>query len=150
MPEPVSYSSTTPRNAFPLLFAGQSQKETTVNEALTAIDFLLGAAVEGIVQSPPTAPTAGQCWIVGTNATGAFAGHDSALAGWTDGGWRFLPPFEGLRVHDRAASAQRVFSENWQLALAPPAPAGGATVDAEARTCLVALLEALKGAGIIS
>ena len=62
----------------------------------------------------------------------------------------FLPPFEGLRVHDRAASAQRVFSENWQLALAPPVPAGGATVDAEARTCLVALLEALKDAGIIS
>ena len=36
--------------------------------------------------------------MVGTAPTGAWAGHADALAGWTGGGWRFVPAREGMTV----------------------------------------------------
>jgi hypothetical protein len=53
MSEPVNYSAVTPRIGFPMLFAGQSQKEVTVNEALILLDILVGAGVHGIRNDPP-------------------------------------------------------------------------------------------------
>ncbi|WP_372733229.1 DUF2793 domain-containing protein [Novosphingobium sp.] len=73
----------------------QAQKETTVNEALVAIDFLLASAVEGVVAAPPATPLVGQAWIVGAAPTGAFAGHSGKIAGWTQGGWRFFSTRRG-------------------------------------------------------
>lgn len=150
MPDSFAYSTATPRNGLPLLFAGQSQKEATVNEALLTIDLLLGAAVESVVTVPPITPSVGQMWIIGSDATAAFNGRDNYLAAWTEGGWRFLQPYAGLRIHDRTASAQRIFDGVWKIANAPDAPNGGAIVDSEARASIVAILQALKTACIIS
>ncbi|MFM2371126.1 MAG: hypothetical protein RIS85_848 [Pseudomonadota bacterium] len=150
MPDSLAYSTSTPRNGLPLLFTGQSQKEATVNEALLTIDLLLGAAIESVVSVPPPTPIAGRMWIIGNGATEAFSGRDNYIAAWTEGGWRFLQPYVGLRIHDRAAAAQRIFDGTWKLALAPTAPNGGATVDSEARASIVAILQALKTACIIS
>lgn len=56
---------------FPLLAAGQAQKEITHNEALTLADALISGAVEaGPLNAPPSAPTPGQMWIVGDNPSG--------------------------------------------------------------------------------
>lgn len=60
MSDPITYSTITPRLGLPMLFAGQSQKETTVNEALWQIDMLVGGAIEGELSSPPASPLAGQ------------------------------------------------------------------------------------------
>lgn len=151
MTDPISFTSTTPRFGLPLLFAGQSQKEVTVNEGLLAADILLHTAIEAVVSSPPATPSLGQCWLVGTSATGTFAGRADHIAAWTEGGWQFLPPRNGMRVFDLSAGADRLFlGSNWQIVAAPANPTGGTVVDSEARTAIAAILAALTDAGVLS
>lgn len=150
MTEPLSYSTATPRLGLPMLFAGQAQKETTFNEALVAIDILLPGSVEGVSSTPPLAPSPGSAWIVASSATGAFAGQTGHIAGWTEGGWRFIRPSEGMRLWDRDARAIRHYSNGWVLVSAPTLPVGGTTIDVEARACIAALVSALEENGIIS
>lgn len=130
--------------------AGQAQKEFTLNEALLRADLAIQCAVEGVAATPPPDPLAGQAWIVGAEPSGAFAGHQDAVAGWTDGGWRFLAAAPGHRVYDKTAGCFRHFAGTWHLPATPPAPIGGATIDAEARATLVSILEKLIGAGIFA
>lgn len=151
MTDPISFSSTSPRFSLPLLFAGQSQKETTINEALLAADMLLHPAVEAVVTSPPASPSIGQCWLVGSSSTGAFAGQTDRIAAWTEGGWRFLVPRDGTRAYDITATAHRLFvGGSWHLAAAPTAPSGGTVIDGQARTAISALITALRNAGVLS
>ena len=161
---------TSPRLALPLLAAGQAQKEVTHNEALTLIDVTLGACAESAgTDVPPATPSIGQCWIVGLAPTGAWTGKAGALAGWTEGGWRFVPAVEGMRVwlKDRQLQALRQES-GWVVGEEPvarvliegeqvvgprqpsvPVPSGGATVDAEARTAIASIIERLSAHGLI-
>ncbi|WP_407070581.1 DUF2793 domain-containing protein [Novosphingobium taihuense] len=88
-------------------------------------------------------------WIVGTTPTGAFVGQSNCIAGWTDGGWRFVKPVPGMRAYDLEYSAIRLFDGTWKLAEAPAAPAGG-NVDSEARATLALVIQALKAIGIFS
>lgn len=150
MSDSVSFSSTTPRHGLPMLFSGQSQKEITLNEALTVIDFLLSGTVEGVRSDPPPAPATGQAWIVSNTASGTFTGHEGKIAGWTEGGWRFIEPIEGMRTFDRAVHAFRHYSAGWALTEAPELPIGGSIIDTEARVCIAALVSALETSGIIS
>lgn len=150
MAGPLSYLIATPCIGLPMLFAGQAQKEVTVNEALVAIDFLLGGAVEGVVSTPPAAPAAGKAWIVSTTATGAFADHSDEIAGWTEGGWRFIRPSQGMQFYDRGVGARRYYSDGWSMVSAPSLPVGGGSIDVEARACITALAAALEQIGIIS
>ena len=151
MTDPLNFASVSPRFALPLLFAGQSQKEVTVNEALVAADVLLHLAVEAVATTPPESPANGQCWLVGPTATGLFAGLTDRIAAWTEGGWRFIAPQEGMRAYDIAASAQRLYAGGtWRLANAPAAPSGGSVVDSQARAAISAIISSLRSAGVLS
>lgn len=151
MTDPMSFSSASPRHALPLLFAGQSQKEVIVNEALLAADALLHPAFEAVVASPPATPANGQCWLVGAAATGAFAGQTDRIAAWTEGGWRFLSPREGMRAYDIAAAAYRLYAAGtWRLASTPTAPAGGSVIDVQARAAIAGMIASLRSAGVMS
>jgi hypothetical protein len=150
MSNPLPFESATPRFDLPMLFAGQSQKEFYVNEALLRTDLLLHCAVESRRTSPPTAPVPGQAWLVGENPTEAFAGHEHKIAAWTEGGWRFFAPRPGLRVFDLSLSAFHLFvSGAWQEPGSIAAPEGGSTVDTQARTAVAALISKLVSAGIL-
>lgn len=160
----------TDRHALPLLQAGQAQKELTHNEALVLIDMLAMAAAIGIVDAPPGTPAAGDCWIVGPAPVGAWTGHAGALAGWTEAGWRFVAPREGMRVWLIGAGVEAARrGDAWTIGEltasrltiggrqvvgvqqpAIAAPAGGATVDAEARAALSAILAALGAHGLVA
>lgn len=163
--------SETDRWGWPLLDAGQAQKEVTHNEALASVDLLLHAAVVTVgVDTPPAGPTVGQCWIVGGAPTGAWAGRARALAGWTAGGWRFAGPREGQTVWSEADGCAATFSGGqWRVgrvaatelaiggvrvvgARRPPiAPAsGGTTVDTQARAVLDQVIAALTAHGLIA
>lgn len=150
MSDPVQFEAATPRFALPLLFAGHAQKEFFVNEALLRADLVLHGTIEGEAQTPPAVPESGQAWLVGASPTGVFAGQAGAIAGWTADGWRFVAPRDGLRVFDRGAQAFRLYSDGWRLAAVPAAPAGGATIDAEARAAIVSILERLVAAGVFA
>lgn len=150
MTDPINYSTTTARLGMPMLFAGQSQKEATVNEALALLDLLLPGSVQGVRNDPPANPAFGEAWIVGSNPAGAFSGRANAVAGWTEGGWRFTSALPGMRLYDLQNGAYRLFDGTWSKVSAPADPAGGATVDTEARNAIAALIAGLKATGTFS
>ncbi len=160
-----------PRIGAPFLEPAQVDKSTTHNEALSILDIAVSAAVDGfLLNAPPASPAAGDCYIVGNDPTGAWAGHALALAGYTAGGWRFVAPFAGLAVRDTASGQVAVFTTGaWELGhvqattlsvagdqvVGPRLPAvvdpsGGSTVDAEARTAISAILTRLRQHGLIA
>lgn len=137
------------RLGLPLLQPGQAQKELYHNEALALLELAVQPVVESVgVTTPPAAPSPGTCWIVGAGGTGEWAGHDGAIAGWTGGGWRLLEPFEGMAVWSRLDQRPARYRDGaWRIA--SPAggiaePAGGATVDDQARAAIVQILALLR------
>lgn len=137
----------------------QAQKEWTHNEALQLIDLAAAAAVEGPAANvPPAAPAVGACFLVGPAPQGAWAGHAHALAGWFEGGWRFVAAVEGLRVVDRASRSIGTFVAGaWEFGpllggplAAVAAPIGGGIVDVEARAAIAAILARLRDHRLIA
>lgn len=164
-------TETTARHELPLLAPGQAQKEVFHNEALSAVDALLHPAVEAVgAATPPISPEIGQAWILGGTPGAAWAGQAHALAAWTAGGWRFHRPVRGMRAIVRATQMPASWDgAEWRVGevhcarlfvngtpvLGPRAaaiaePAGGATIDAEARLTINALLGALRTHGILT
>lgn len=160
----------TPRLGLPLLHIGQAGKELTHNEALARLDIVVAGVVEDIgVDVPPGDPKPGQCWIVGAQPGGEWVGHAGAIAGWTDGGWRFIAASSGLSLWCRARARHVTFNSAWEdgviratrvivdgvpvIGARQPAissPAGGATIDAEARETVAAMLAAMRAHGLIA
>lgn len=160
----------TARLNLPTIRPGQAQKESSHNEALTLIDFVLQASAVSLgLNVPPSAPVVGQAWVVGLTPSGAWAGQAGRLAGWSDGGWRFVVPVEGMCVWIvEAAEIARYSDGAWVLGeirgarvmvggkqvvgaqrAAIPAPAGGVMIDVEARGAIDAILATLEGHGLI-
>ena len=150
MPTSVDLSATTARLAMPLLYAAQAQKEMFVNEALSRLDIALHAVCQAELAAPPADPQAGECWLVAGGATGEWAGHDDALAGYTASGWIFVAPMEGMVLHDLSQGHDLRYLGGWQRPAPVAEPTGGSTIDAEARAALGDLLEALRATGTIS
>ena len=159
------------RIGLPLIQPGQIDKAVTHNEALAILDVAVAAAVDGMLaNSPPASPTSGSCYIVGSNPQGEWAGHPLALAGYTDGGWRFVEAADGLSALDKA-TGEIVTCRNgsWEAGhvhasklsvggnqvvgarqAAVPDPSGGTIVDAEARGAIAAILVRLRQHGLIA
>jgi hypothetical protein len=160
----------TARFALPYLAPGQMQKEFYHNEALQKIDMLLCPVVEGSASStPPSNPAVGSCYLIAPGATGAWAANDGALACFSEGGWRFVPPIEGMSLMDRG-SGRLINRRNGQwetgrvyanelvvdgLAVIrgrQPAigdPSGGVQIDGECRAAVGQILAAMRAHGLI-
>lgn len=143
------FDSRTPRLDFPLLFAGQSQKEGYVNEITARLDALLHCAIEAEQAAPPSSPVDGQCWLVAASASGIWSGKSGQIAMRQAGNWLYAQPRDGMRLFNRATDQDMLFNGSWQAAARPAAPSGGTTIDAEARTAIAAILASLTTAGII-
>jgi hypothetical protein len=163
-------SDMTPRLALPFILPGQAQKEFYHNEALTKIDIALHASVEGQpLAVPPESPVVGQNWIIAAGAIAAWNGKDGMLAGWTEGGWRFVEPIPGMLVWDKASghwlhwrvvgwsggelsatalfvAGQKVVGERQPEV---PSPSGGTVIDLEAREAIAGLTAVLKSHGLV-
>lgn len=160
----------TARFALPYLAPGQLQKEFFHNEALQRIDMLLCPVVEGPASAiAPSAPAIGSCYLVAMGATGAWAGQGDALACFSEGGWRFVPPLEGMNLVDRV-SGQLISRRGgiWETGIiraqelqvagvtvvrdrqaAISDPSGGSSVDGECRVAVGQILAALRAHGLI-
>ena len=148
MGTPLVFTARSPRIGLPYLFAAQAQKEATVNESFALIDAMLAPAVEDIASIPPSSPGEGECWIIGANPQGDWAGHETDLAAFTAGAWLFIRAREGMAVFDKAAAVTRRWDGGWTAPDAPASPAGGATIDAQARLAIDGLIATLRSAGI--
>ena len=83
----------------PYLQAAQAQKHVTHNAALAQLDLVVQLVLQGVDETvPPLGPDEGQVWGIGTGAVGDWAGHDGALAAWSNGGWLFLTPRPGWQA----------------------------------------------------
>jgi hypothetical protein len=146
------------------------QKEFFHNEALQKIDMLLCPVVEGAASpAPPSNPAVGSCYLVAAAATGAWAGLDGSLACFSEGGWRFLTPVDGMSLMDRVSGqfisrrdgawetglvhAQEILVDgqtvvrNRQAAIGDPS--GGTTIDGECRSAVAQILAAMRAHGLI-
>lgn len=86
----------TPNLKLPYIFAAQSQKHITHNEAIRSLDALVQLAVlDRDLAAPPAAPADGDRYIVAAAATGAWSGHSGKIAAWQDGAWSLLDPKSG-------------------------------------------------------
>jgi hypothetical protein len=162
--------SGTARLTLPFLSAGQAQKEILHNEALQTLDLLVCAAVEeGPLLSPPTSPVVGACYIVGASPTSDWAGKAQCLAGYTSGGWRFISAINGMSAYVKADGVWANYrSGAWEFGAlrgsalviggdqvvgsrlaAIASPAGGTSIDTEARTTIDQILAALREHGLI-
>lgn len=152
MSDTITYTARTARHALPFLFAGQAQKEFFVNEALARIDALLHPVIAGERADPPAAPEPGDCYLVAPGATGAWQGHDRAIASWAAGTWLFSAPVEGAGVRDGGSGALFVYNAaaGWQRVTVAGAPSGGGIQDAEARAVIATVLAAMAKIGIFS
>ena len=130
------------------MLAGQSQKEAFVNEAHALTDALIHCAIEGTTATPPGSPVEGTNWLVGASPTGAWTGQAEKIACRQAGNWLFVSPKDGMRLLDKSIGQERRYSAGWLAPSAPANPAGGSTVDAEARAAIAALIAALRTAGI--
>ena len=108
--------NTTNRVKLPYILQSQSQKEVTHNSGLDLIDALLQAACVSVsVNTPPGSPVAGDCYVVGTSPTGAWAGQAKAVAFYTTG-WNFIAPWEGLTVWANDTNALNTYDGSaWGL-----------------------------------
>jgi hypothetical protein len=108
--------TSTPHLALPLIAAAQAQKHVTHNEALASLDALVQLAVkERNRAAPPAAPEEGDRFLIGANATGAFAGHEGEVALFDLGIWRFFAPRPGWRAYVENEDLVVVFNgQEWK------------------------------------
>jgi hypothetical protein len=103
--------SSTPHLALPLIAAAQAQKHVTHNEALASLEALVQLAVkERNRTAPPASPEEGDRYLVGANATGAFADREGRIALFDLGIWRFFAPRTGWRAYVEAEDLIVVFN----------------------------------------
>lgn len=147
---PITFASASPRHNLPFLFVAQAQKEFFINEALTRLDALVQASVEGEANDPPATAQDGECWIIGSAPTGDWQGHAGELACFAGDGWLFAAPTQGMRVFDNTRGAEARYDNGWNRAAPVAAPSGGSVEDAEARAAISGLIAALIAGGILS
>jgi hypothetical protein len=161
----------TPRLSLPTLVPGQAQKELFHNEALQCLDCIVAGSVEEPARNaPPSSPTPGQAYLVGSAPEGEWSQYPDHIAAFGEGGWRFVAPVAGLCVFDRSTEMVVAYRSggweagivrastmviNGQQVVGPQAgpiadPAGGANIDAEARSAITEMLTALRQHGLIS
>lgn len=103
--------------SLPNIESAQAQKHVTHNDALRMLDALVQLSVlDRDLTTPPASPDEGQRWIVKSGASGAWGGHDDAVAAWQDGGWAFYVPRAGWTCYVEDENALLTFDGGaWQV-----------------------------------
>ncbi|MAW85540.1 MAG: hypothetical protein CMJ42_03310 [Phyllobacteriaceae bacterium] len=102
----------TPTLELPLIQPSQAQKHVTHNEALMRLDAVVNLRLEALAATePPSSPQDGQCWAIGTGASGPWTGRDGQVAVRTAGAWDFVEPLRGWLAHDVTGDRTVAFDE---------------------------------------
>jgi hypothetical protein len=110
---------------------------------------LLHLAIEAEAAVPPLSPIDGQAWLVGASPSGDWAGKTGLIAARAADNWLFLAPTAGMVLLNKSTGQQLRFVTAWLAPAKPALPSGGATIDAEARAAIGAIIASLVDAGIV-
>jgi hypothetical protein len=103
-------SQTSPRLTLPFIQPAQAQKHVTHNEAVRALDMLVQLSFEDdALNTPPPAPSEGDCYVIASGGSGAWSGQGGAIAAYLDGVWQFHTPRAGWRGYALSRAAMVVF-----------------------------------------
>jgi hypothetical protein len=98
---------------------GESGWNQQMDENLVALDALVLISVKAAgTITPPGSPTGGDRYIVGSAATGAWAGKDGKIAQWDSSAsaWNFFTPKQGWEVRaDDTHQTWIYHSGSWAL-----------------------------------
>ncbi|QXN72335.1 hypothetical protein RCSIMONEHASTD_6 [Rhodobacter phage RcSimone-Hastad] len=95
----------------PLMSAAQSQKHLTHNDAILTLDTLVQLSVlSANLTAPPGSPAEGSRYIIGSAATGAWAGKDLNVTSYLNGVWVFFPPRKGWIAYNEADNSILVWT----------------------------------------
>ena len=147
MTKAISHPTRTARFDLPMLFAGQAQKEFTVNEAIARIAMLVHMCVESEQAAPPADPDEGKSWLVAPDALDAWNGHAGRIACWSQGAWLFVRPEHGMQCHVRSTGERLFYDGAWNRVALPAPATGGEVQDSEAREAIAQLVDALRTVG---
>jgi hypothetical protein len=95
----------TPRLTIPEWASSQQTPEVTHNASLKIFDCYVFCAIQDKDLTSPPGASNGQSWIVGSGATGAWAGQDGKIAQYYNSGWTFYTPLEGFVVYIKDENA---------------------------------------------
>ena len=107
-----------------MMASGMAMKETVFNEAILAFDALFsGSVISAALTAPPSSPADGDCYIVATSPTGAWAGQANKIA-FAYNGWQFITPPNQYRLYNQATSGFMVYttSSGWTVASSGTGP----------------------------
>ena len=86
-----------------------------MNQNLRTLDALVqGRALDKDLTAPPGSPAAGDVYLVGGSATGAWSTHDAEITRYSGTAWEFYVPKEGWSIWIADESLSYVYdSVNW-------------------------------------
>lgn len=133
--------ATTTKLLLPLLASNQSQKDVTVNQALTQIDALTQLSIiSRTVTTPPVSPSNEDAYIIPSGATGVWTGQTNAVAIYynTTNAWIFLTPSNGWSAWSQSdVSFIAYYSGAWQLLIPGAYVKGSFTLTSSATSTTV-------------
>ena len=95
----------TPNLGLSLMKAAQVQTHVTHNETLQSLDAIVQLSAISInITAPPSSPSDGDTYIIGSSATGDFSGHDKEVVYYDGTNWLFHTPKKGWLAWDQSNS----------------------------------------------
>jgi hypothetical protein len=89
----------TPKLNLNKIYPQQEDNEGKITDSFRILDSLVQPSVLDMnLNSPPANPNEGDCYVVGTSPTGAWAGHKNHITEYYEGEWRFIVPRNGWMV----------------------------------------------------
>lgn len=94
---------------------GESGWNTGMDDNLVKLGFTSRNQVKGVLSAPPSTPSNGDAYIVGTSPTGLFSGNFGKVAIWDRTVWLFLTPKNQEVVYNVADGCDYKYDNGWVL-----------------------------------
>ena len=96
---------------------GESGWNTGMDDNLVKLGFESRKRINGILSSPPSSPSNGDAYIVGTAPTGLFSGKFANIAIYDRGSWVFITPKSQEVVFNTSDGCDYIYNNGWSLKL---------------------------------
>lgn len=96
---------------------GESGWNTGMDDNLVKLGFESRKRINGILSSPPSAPSNGDAYIVGTAPTGLFSGKFANIAIYDRSSWVFIAPKSQEVVFNTSDGCDYIYNNGWSLKL---------------------------------